>query len=398
MPLPPYDLIEAAWTKALDTGLPARTQTFLAHHSLFPTEQAEALDLRVGVAYAVTVNMLDKHVDRLAAALTEELGIPSRIHFEVDRAVTARVVEGIDLAQAEDVQRMVREVQESEIEAATASGTIGYYARLLAQVSLPYLPVNDLEWVRRNGRYSIRILAGSNTGLPFGSTPRILLCHLSTQAVLTGSPEVEVGSSRTDFLRLLGLPTTGGPRGTFQRVNRTLLSLANSAIRYQIDEVDAKGRPVAGGIHRFDPLAGYDFWFNWRSDGHQTTLWNSTVRLTDEFFEDLVQHAFPISMDALRQLQGSPLAIDIYAWLAYRMYSLRRPLTLPWKVLEAQFGGRYAETRFFRRNFIRRLGQVKSVYPELRVDPRPGGLHLLPSPTPVPQLAKRAHRRLSASS
>ncbi|MHB8508918.1 MAG: replication protein RepA, partial [Candidatus Dormibacteria bacterium] len=224
------------------------------------------------------------------------------------------------------------------------------------------------------------------------------ICHFSTQAVLTRSPEIEVGSCRTEFLRILGLAPSGGTNGTFGRVNRTLLQLANSSIKFRFDEVDAQGRPVHGGIRSFDPLASYEFWFNWKGAGGQTTLWNSTVRLTDEFFQDLVQHAFPISMDALRQLQRSGMAIDIYTWAAYRMFSLRRPLTLPWEVLEAQFGGTYSETRFFRRDFIRHLIKVKEVYPALRVEPKRNGLLMLPSPTPIPSLSRRSSKRLSVHS
>lgn len=398
MPLPLYDTIEAAWSKAIAESLPAsRRSTFLAHYSLFPTERDGRLHLRVGVPYRIHAEQLEQYVDALGAALENILDCRALVAFEVDPAVTERASAALEVSNTESEAAILREVQESEIDAAKEAGTIGYYARLLAQVSLPYRPVPDLEWVRRNGSYSLRIVAGSDTGLPNGSLPRILLCHLSTQAVLTRSPQIEVGNCRTDFLRLLGLPVTGGPRGSYQRVNRAMLALANSAIRYRYEEVDARGRTIAGGIHRFDPLEGYDFWFSWKSgDGDQPVLWNSTVSLTAEFFQDLLEHAFPVRMEALRALQGSPLAIDIYVWLTYRMYYLRKPLTLPWKMLEAQFGGTYAATRNFRRDFIRRLAAVRVVYPELRVDPLPGGLRLLPSPTSVRQLAGKKNRHLSA--
>ncbi|MHB8508323.1 MAG: hypothetical protein ACYDGR_06705, partial [Candidatus Dormibacteria bacterium] len=181
MPLPPYDLIKAAWDNAVDDGVPRRKRSFLADSSLFPTERDGVLVLRVGVPYAIAAEQLEDFAAALGSRLGSQIDMPAEVRFQVDRALTLKVAEGLERTKAEEVARMVREVQESEIEAATASGTIGFWARIMAQASLPYVPVPGTEWVRRNGRCEFRVLSGSDTGLPFGALPRLLICHFSTQ-------------------------------------------------------------------------------------------------------------------------------------------------------------------------------------------------------------------------
>ena len=46
-------------------------------------------------------------------------------------------------------------------------------------------------------------------GLPYGEKPRLVLIHLATEAVRTGSPVVDVEDSMTAFARSLGLATNG---------------------------------------------------------------------------------------------------------------------------------------------------------------------------------------------
>ncbi|MGB5297070.1 MAG: replication protein RepA [Thermoanaerobaculia bacterium] len=62
----------------------------------------------------------------------------------------------------------------------------------------------------------------------------------------------------------------------------------------------------------------HQLWWSPRESVHQP-LWNSIVVLSAEFYADLVAHVVPIDLRALKALRGSPLALDIYSWLTYRM-------------------------------------------------------------------------------
>jgi hypothetical protein len=50
----------------------------------------------------------------------------------------------------------------------------------------------------------------------------------------------------------------------------------------------------------------------------------------------------PIDLRAYKALRGSPLAMDIYTWLTYRMsYTTRRTRPIRWEALMGQFGSRF---------------------------------------------------------
>lgn len=64
-------------------------------------------------------------------------------------------------------------------------------------------------------------------------------------------------------------------------------------------------------------------------------------------------------MRVLKDLKRSPLAIDIYCWLTYRLSYMRSITIIPWEVLQVQFGSNYATdqqgVRNFKRAFLREL-------------------------------------------
>ena len=77
-------------------------------------------------------------------------------------------------------------------------------ARMMALCSLPRTnPGNRLQYVRRNGPYSLVMIAGGLNKLPFGNFPRLILAWLSTEVVRTGTREIILGKSLSEFMRAL---------------------------------------------------------------------------------------------------------------------------------------------------------------------------------------------------
>lgn len=113
--------------------------------------------------------------------------------------------------------------------------------------------------------------------------------------------------------------------------------------------------------------------------------------LSTEFYDELVAHAVPIDLRALKALKGSPLALDIYSWLTYRMSYLRKPCLIPWEALQTQFGADYGRVRDFRRKFLGHLADVLQVYPAARLTEQPAGLLLRPSLTHLPRAKAGRH-------
>ena len=95
-------------------------------------------------------------------------------------------------------------------------------------------------------------------------------------------------------------------------------------------------------------------------------------------------------MRALKALKRSPMALDIYCWLTYRMCYLKRPTNIPWGALQTQFGADYARDaqgiRNFRKAFVHHLKKVAEVYRTAHVEPSDNGLLLKPSPPHVRML------------
>ena len=72
------------------------------------------------------------------------------------------------------------------IEASEAEPDLGFLARILALCSLPRTnPKQRLQYVRRNGPYSLHMTATGSAKLPYGNIPRLLLAWVCTEAVRT---------------------------------------------------------------------------------------------------------------------------------------------------------------------------------------------------------------------
>ena len=140
------------------------------------------------------------------------------------------------------------------------------------------------------------------------------------------------------------------------------------------------------------------WWTGTDRNAEQRSLLASTVWLSAEFYRHVVERPVPLSLDALRALQGSSLRLDIYAWLTHRMSYLRKRTTVCWEQPQGQFGSQ-ADTRQarrkFRMDFERQLKYVVTVYLGANVEVVPTGAIFRPSST---HIAGRASRELPARS
>lgn len=276
-------------------------------------------------------------------------------------------------------------------------GEIGYLARVFTQTSLPYKDPGDVSvWGRRNGSLSLTVQPGTyiddkgvprSVGYPYGTIPRLVLAWLSTEVKCQKEPRtpvIQLGESLADFLRQLGLASTGGKNGTIGRLRKQLerLFLSSLVIRYDGDEQRQAGARV--GV-----ATTYDLWWSSRDPRNpgQPALLPSFVQLSDEFYREVLDRPVPLSIPALRLLKDSALALDIYTWLTYRMCWLRGRTQVPWPALRMQFGSAFADTKqgrySFQRKFEQQLVKVLMVYPQANVEVERGGLVLKQSRTHV---------------
>lgn len=130
-------------------------------------------------------------------------------------------------------------------------------------------------------------------------------------------------------------------------------------------------------------MSAFDLWFPKQTD--QRILWPSTVRLSEEYFQTLGQHAVPLDHRAVSALASSSMALDIYVWLAQRLHRVPtgKPQFVDWDSLHEQFGQGFARIRDFRRRFLQTLHHVQSAYPSARMSADERGMTLSHSPPPV---------------
>jgi hypothetical protein len=271
---------------------------------------------------------------------------------------------------------------------------------VMCQVGMPRRATPERSFKRHNGHLSILLEAGQlwngndwvEQPLPYGTTPRLVMVYLSSEAIRTQSRRVEVGDSTRQFLTALGMHPTGGARGGYTAFRKQMEALA--ACRLTIG-VYSEGRVVNV---KAEPIQRFDAWL--QHDGSQRTLWPGVIELSTEFYDTLTKHAVPLDYRAIAALRHSSLALDIYTWLAHRLCRIEKPagVMLSWENLREQFGQEYHDTKNFKREFRDGLRQVSAVYPDAHIDLTPGGLILMPSRPPISQTMIALPRNLPGNS
>lgn len=270
---------------------------------------------------------------------------------------------------------------DAEVEDARQAGQVGYLGRVLVQTTLPHSRPQEATWERSNGRFTLTLMANPRVGLPYGVIPRLVLVWLSTEAQRLGSREIVLGHSLSEFLEQLQLGRTGGKKGDIPRLQNQLDRLFSTAIFARWDNDDVGHHRGAGMVVADDHEL---FWDPKRPE--QGALWQSSVVLSERFFREVTEHGIPLDLAVVRAVRRSPLALDAYAWLTYRLPFLKRAETVPWASLAAQFGGEYKLVRQFRAKFEVALRAVVQHYPDAHVEPTSAGLVLKPSKSSVPRL------------
>ena len=270
------------------------------------------------------------------------------------------------------------------IEASEADADMGFMARLLALCSLPRTnPQTRLQYVRRNGPYTLYVTVSAGAKLPFGNLPRLLLAWVCTEAVRTQSRELVLGRSLYEFMRKLGMEDrSGGANAERTRLKNQMRRLFGCSITLVYEDEERESRVSSLVADRAD------YWWTAKRPA-ASVLWDSTIELGEKFFQEIIAHPVPLDLSILRSLKRSPLGLDLYFWLVYRTFSLKVPLCLSWKQLYRQFGAKpdrasKVAQQAFRRDCLRELKKIKRAWPELNYETVTGGLLLSPSPPRIP--------------
>lgn len=282
-----------------------------------------------------------------------------------------------------NIEKLVSEVFAIEAETAKQAGALGYMARAMVQATLPHSKVIGNEFSRKNGSFILTILSSNNVGVPYGTIPRLLLSWIATEAVRKKDRNLVLGKTLSSFMTKLELIPTGGRWGNITRLKDQMARLFSASISCTYDD----GNHWA--IQNINPISKADLWWN-PQQPDQVTTFESTLTISEEFFKEITNNPVPIDIRILQSLKRSPLALDIYFWLTYRLSYLRHTTIIPWEVLQLQFGADYATdlqgVRNFKRAFLRELKRVHIFYKEAKLEFLDGGLKLKPSISHIKKL------------
>ncbi|RYI23406.1 MAG: plasmid replication initiator [Acetobacteraceae bacterium] len=261
---------------------------------------------------------------------------------------------------------------------------LGFVYSGWTQCALPHRRLKDDEpWTIASERVRLVVQPGlrpvgedgllESVGVPFGAHARLILLFLQTEALRTGSREVELGGSLRQWMARLGIQPGGSAfrsvREQAERISRCRLSF----------HITGSGRTSALVNQSVVDKA----LFIEESDERQGRLSLEVAKLSEGYFEQLRKHPVPLEEAAIKSLANNSAAMDAYIWLAYRLHSLKGDTMVTWKALKAQFGTNYKELYHFKSKWPKALELALAVYPDAKVEVLEAGVVLKPSRPPV---------------
>ena len=221
-----------------------------------------------------------------------------------------------------------------------------FMARQLVQATLPHKNPGDVPvWSRTNGNLILSIQPGvdakkkKSIGYPYGTLPRLLLFWITTEAVRTNNPRIELGESLSSFMEKLGLDSSrGGKRSDARRLREQMIRLFQSTISF---DQSTNGKKTWLNM-QIAPKGA--LWWD-EKQPQQSTLWGSWIQLGDDFFKAITSSPVPVDIRALKALKNSPLALDLYSWATYTAYQTQRggkERSISWELMHEQFGAEYS--------------------------------------------------------
>ncbi|MFT4054286.1 MAG: replication protein RepA [Novosphingobium sp.] len=225
-------------------------------------------------------------------------------------------------------------------------------------------------------------------GVPYGAYPRVALIYLLSQAVSKRSRDVYLGRNFTEWMRRLGYQTVSyGPRGTANRMREQVdrLLACEWQIRWDGTEADDNAFAVR------DVKISNEYAGSLEKNG----AFAREIRMSEGFYGHLIEHAVPLNEIAIRELKGTPTALDLYTYLAYRLPRIAadKGQTISWDQL-ARHLGNDADSKRFRQTVRETMQLVSAVYPNANVDMSGRKVVLFPSPAPLERKLVGPHLRL----
>jgi len=269
-----------------------------------------------------------------------------------------------DLVVSKQQLEKVKGIELVRLNREQTSQTLCFNSRPFVLCGLPVrrLPPDQLLYERRNGRFVLQLTGHPEFGVPFGQD-RIVPIFLATLAVQQTSQVIRFRSA-SEMLEMFGMHKGGKE---YRRLIGALERIFGATMFFGTDTA----KPGAKVVHRsrFNFLREATIWYN--RDENQPPLFEAfenVIVLSDEFYQEIVEHPIPTDLDAVRVLSSAPATLDLFMWLSFRCFSAKGEEYVPIfgpRGLAAQLGNvEYARPRRFREKLELWLRAIHGMWPE----------------------------------
>lgn len=247
----------------------------------------------------------------------------------------------------------------------TAFGKNAFWSPLLAQFCLPPRKVTGSAWAVNNEFITLK--TASNSEIPYGAYPRLLLSYVTLQIIKTDSQVVDLGKTQNQFLKMLDLGCDGK---TIQRFNLQALNLFRSIIEIEIKpRLETRTLEGKGTVHELINISDRcTFWED--NEENSKKKWLGELLVNKKFFDFVKSRGgIPFNFHRYASLTRSSMAMDLYIWLPYSLFILQQQrhysASLKFFQLQQKFDANSSlSRRDFKIKFLNCLSKVLRHYPD----------------------------------
>jgi hypothetical protein len=247
------------------------------------------------------------------------------------------------------------------------------YDMLMA--TLPHNNPNRSRIQRENGKCTVSMTANTRYGLPYGSPPRLWLAAIINEVKQTKSPVLRIGKIYSRLLRNLKLSKFADKRDDEAYLYDQMLRLFSTSISYANQNKNEEQYSDEFAIHR-----KFDFWWNPLKGNRENITSSSTIVITNNLFYELMKFPDLVNFKILQEICHSPMLIDIYVWLVYRLSYFKWKTLIPWSHLITQFDPNYTgntqNLKEFKEQLLKAIYLIIGLYQKVNVEVQDNGIIL----------------------
>lgn len=261
---------------------------------------------------------------------------------------------------------------------------LGFFPQQYIYTVLPYSDPKCHTYQQVCNGQKLLLNADPDYGLPYGAIPRLLKACITSQAVKTKSRTLQLPRI-TQFCKLLNYSATGAK---IAAIRKQALALFSTRILLKSASAD-----VIAIKENYTLIDGCKLWA-----AHTKTQkdWLSEIHLSEAYYTQC-KRAMPVDFRGLRELARSPIAMDVYIWLTYRLPYITSDVLVSHAALKHQFGFGYCNDKDgkfrFKQKMKEALRLAQMIYTDANIEWDKQGVLLKRSEKHVKHAAQVIHKK-----